>query len=189
MADSAEGLARIAAAFVRRGVNFVAIGGWAVQAQGFDLGYETEDIDFTPDLGQDNLERIVKALEDLEAQTMYRGLVLDILPDAQGLARTTVWTMTCPHGNFDLVFDPAGLDGYQQLLRTAHPVSINAGGQRITVLCADLADIIHSKQIANRDKDRGVLPLLRDQIDELHQQQRLQKDGRAQPEPGFGIDL
>ena len=131
MADSAEGLARIAAAFVRRGVNFVAIGGWAVQAQGFDLGYETEDIDFTPDLGQDNLERIVKALEDLEAQTMYRGLVLDILPDAQGLARTTVWTMTCPHGNFDLVFDPAGLDGYQQLLRTAHPVSINAGGQRI----------------------------------------------------------
>ena len=124
MADSAEGLARIAAAFVRRGVNFVAIGGWAVQAQGFDLGYETEDIDFTPDLGQDNLERIVEALEDLEAQTMYRGLVLDILPDALGLARTTVWTMTCPHGNFDLVFDPAGLDGYQQLLRTAHPVSI-----------------------------------------------------------------
>jgi len=61
--------------------------------------------------------------------------------------------------------------------------------QRITVLCADLADIIHSKQIANRDKDRGVLPLLRDQIDELHQQQRLQKDGRAQPEPGFDIDL
>ena len=100
MADSAEGLARIAAAFVRRGVNFVAIGGWAVQAQGFDLGYETEDIDFTPDLGQDNLERIADALEDLGAQTMYRGLVLDIVPDAQGLARTPVWTMTCPHGNF-----------------------------------------------------------------------------------------
>ena len=188
MADGAEGLARIAAAFVRRGVNFVAIGGWAVQVQGFDLGYETEDIDFTPDLGQDNLERIAETLKDLEAQTMYRGLVLDILPDARGLARTPVWTMTCPHGNFDLVFDPAGLDGYQQLLPTAHPVSINAGGQRITVLCADLADIVRSKETANRDKDRGVLPLLRAQIDE-HQRQQQQKDEPTRPDPGFGIDL
>lgn len=188
MAEHAEGLVRIAAAFVRRKVNFVAIGGWAVQAQGFDLGYETDDIDFTPDLGPDNLERIVEALEDLEAQTKYRGLVLDVLPDAQGLARTPVWTMTCPHGKFDLVFDPAGLDGYHQLLPTAHPVSVNADGQRITVLCADLADIVKSKQAANREKDLGVLPLLRTQIAEL-QQQQLPRDDISRPDTGFGIDL
>lgn len=166
----------------------MAIGGWAVQAQGFDLGYQTDDIGFTPDLGPDNLELIVQALKDLEAQTKYRGLVLDTLPDAQGLARTPVWTMTCSYGNFDLVFDPAGLDGYQQLLPTAHPVSINADGQRITVLCADLSDIVKSKQTANREKDLGVLPLLRAQIAEL-QQQQLQRDDPSRRDTGFGIDL
>lgn len=188
MSGPSEGLARIVAVFVRRKVNFVTIGGWAVQAQGFDLGYVTEDIDFTPDLSADNLDRIVLALEDLDAKATYRGLVLDMLPDALGLARTPVWNMTCPHGDFDLVFDPAGLDGYRDLLRSAHPVTINADGEPIRVLCADLADIVTSKETANRDKDRGVLPLLRAQIAEL-QQQQLPQDELSRPDPGFGIDL
>ncbi|MCY3961480.1 MAG: nucleotidyltransferase [bacterium] len=55
--DTADRLERIAATLADRGVNFVVIGGWAVEAQGYELGYKTEDIDFTPDLGPDNLDQ------------------------------------------------------------------------------------------------------------------------------------
>ena len=45
-------LDRIPAALVRRGVDFIAIGGWAVQAQRLDLGYATRDVDLTEGAAQ-----------------------------------------------------------------------------------------------------------------------------------------
>ena len=50
--DKSDRLERIASALAERGVKFVIIGGWAVEAQGYEMGYKTDDIDFTPDLGQ-----------------------------------------------------------------------------------------------------------------------------------------
>ena len=48
---SPEGLLRIAAALARRRVAFVVVGGWAVEAQGYDMGYKTTDIDFSVNFG------------------------------------------------------------------------------------------------------------------------------------------
>ena len=41
---SPEGLPRAAAALARRQVDFVVVGGWAAEAQGYDMGYKTTDI-------------------------------------------------------------------------------------------------------------------------------------------------
>lgn len=172
MTDITELLARIAAVFVRHEVNFVVIGGWAVQAQGFDLGYETEDIDFTPDLHKDNLERIAAALEEIGAKTIRKGPGMDAPPDAHELAAAPFWNMTCEHGDFDLVFHPAGLNDYRQLRHSAHPVAVDVDGQQIIVPCADLADIVISKGFARRDKDRRSLPRLRAQLDQLHRREQ-----------------
>ena len=49
--DKSDRLERIASALAERGVKFVIIGGWAVEAQGYEMGYKTDDIDFTPGPG------------------------------------------------------------------------------------------------------------------------------------------
>ena len=66
--DKSDRLERIASALAERGVKFVIIGGWAVEAQGYEMGYKTDDIDFTPDLGAENLDRLSAALYDLDAK-------------------------------------------------------------------------------------------------------------------------
>ena len=71
--DRADHLERIAAALVRRGVNLVVNGAWAAEAQGFDLGYKTTDIDFTPDFSTANLERLSDALNDLGVMIRAAG--------------------------------------------------------------------------------------------------------------------
>lgn len=183
MSNQIEGLARIAAAFVRHNVKFVAIGGWAVQAQGYDLGYETEDIDFTPDLAENNLARIVEALEDLGAKTINaEGEAVEFLPGAAVLGRARFWNLTCEHGDFDLVLQPSGLD-YRQLSHSAHTVPVEVDGAQIVVPCADLADIVISKGFSQREKDQRSLPRLQAQLNEIHGPRRR---GRA---PGFGRDL
>lgn len=98
--DSADRLERIAAALVRRRVNFVVIGGWAVEAQGFSLGYKTNDIDFTPDLGADNLERLSAALHDLGAEIRVGDQSLPFDHNGESLGKARVWNLTCDNGDF-----------------------------------------------------------------------------------------
>lgn len=187
--DNADRLERIAAALVRRKVNFVVIGGWAVEAQGFSLGYKTNDIDFTPDLGADNLERLSAALHDLGAEIRVGDQSLPFDHNGESLGKARVWNLTCDNGDFDLTFEPSGLDGYRELLLSSHLVSIDVDGEPITVQCADLADIIHSKRTADRAKDNQVLPLLEAQLDERN----LAEDAGLSPETSTaedtGIDL
>ena len=68
-AGNTDLLAHIVAAFVRRRVRFIAIGGWAAQSQGYDLGYETEDIDFALQRERGNLDLVSSALTELARRT------------------------------------------------------------------------------------------------------------------------
>lgn len=161
----ADRLERIAAALAERGVNFVVIGGWAVEAQGYELGYMTEDIDFTPDLGPDNLDRLSKALYDLDAKIRVDDQSLPFNHNGESPGRVRVWNLTCDNGDFDLTFQPSGLEGYRELIKSSHLVSVEVDGCRISFPCADLADIVHSKRTADRPKDNQVLPLLEAQLE------------------------
>ena len=164
--DALDDLQRIAAAFARRGVNFVVIGSWAAEAQGIDLGYKTTDIDFAPDSSTGNLSRLSHALKDLGAMIRADDGGLPFDHDADSLGRVAVWNLTCDHGNFDLTFRPTGIGGYRELLDSCNVVSLEVDGEWVSVPCADPADIWLSKNAADRPKDRQVLPLLYAQLDD-----------------------
>lgn len=146
----------IVAALQKHAVRFVVIGGVAAIAHGSPL--PTEDLDVTPDRSPDNLQSLVAALRDLDAKlrTESGGVAFPI--DPQMLAGAEMWTLTTRAGDLDLVFDPPGTRGYDDLRRGAVELDLGSGGP---VLVASLPDVIRSKEASNREKDRMQLPALR----------------------------
>jgi hypothetical protein len=150
--------AAIAAALNRHQVRYVVIGAFAAIAQQAPIP-ATRDIDLTPEASPENLARLSLALEELGARIRTEA-VPDGLPfghDAASLAAAEVWNLTCPDGEFDISFHPAGFaGGYAELAVNAHRLRVD----EVEVVVADLADVIRSKESAGRPKDLRVLPLL-----------------------------
>lgn len=149
----------ILAVLNRRGVNYVVIGAFAAIAQGAPID-ATYDIDVTPDRDPQNLHRLSLALNDLDARIRVNDLEegLPFAHDASSLKRMEMLNLTCAAGDFDIVFSPAGSPaGYADL--APHSVLITVGNQDVRV--ASLADVVHSKEQAGRDKDIRILPALR----------------------------
>lgn len=164
MTGQTDGLTRIVAALVHRQVNFVVVGAWAVHAQDYELGYVSEDLDLTPELGVDNLNRLSQALRDLEARIRVGEESFEFDHDGDSLSTSSVWNLTCDHGNFDIILEPTGTQGYRDLVISAQSISIEIDGVPTHILCADLADIVRSKEVTLRDKDKRSLPLLQAQL-------------------------
>jgi hypothetical protein len=139
-------------------VRFVLIGGLAAVVHGSP--FPTEDLDITPQASSANLARLSEALRSLEAkvrtQAVEGGLPFD--HDAESLAAAGVWNLTTPHGDLDISFVPNGTAGYDDLVKDARDTQIFG----VVVRVASLADVIRSKQAANRPKDQRVLPVLRE---------------------------
>jgi hypothetical protein len=76
-----------------------------------------------------------------------------------------VWTLVTKHGDLDLVMEPAGTDGYRDLVRDSDPLTV-ARRPDLVVEVASLADVIRSKEASGREKDRAALPLLRRTLEE-----------------------
>jgi hypothetical protein len=149
-------------------VDFVVVGGLAARLHGVPL--LTEDIDITPDSTGANLERLVAALDELEARLRTAaepdGVAFPLHPEF--LQAGTVWTLTTKHGDLDLVMNPAGTAGYPDLVRSAESLTV-ALRPALAVKVASLADVIRSKEAAGRVKDRAALPLLRRTLEELEE--------------------
>lgn len=148
----------IFAVLSRHGVRFVLIGGLAAIVNGSP--FPTEDVDVTPDRSESNLARLSTALDELEAR-VYSGDAPEGLPfahNAASLGAVGVWNLMTRLGRLDISFVPNGTDGFGDLNNDAMTVEI-AG---IEVRVASLADVIRSKQAANRPKDQRVLPTLRE---------------------------
>lgn len=96
--------------------------------------------------------------------------------DAGSLGRASMWNLTTRHGDLDISFVPSGTSGYEDLVRDASETSVF--GLRVAV--ASLADVIRSKQAANRPKDQRVLPTLREILASRHQAR--QPDAPSAPE-------
>lgn len=157
----------IIAALQKHGVRFVVIGGVAAIAHGSPL--PTEDVDVTPDRAPDNLEPLVAALNELDAKlrTEAGGVAFPI--DPRMLAGAEMWTLTTRSGDLDLVFDPPGTRGYDDLRRGAVALDLGSGAP---VLVAALPDVIRSKEASNREKDRTQLPALRRTLEILRRRER-----------------
>lgn len=140
----------------RHDVDYVVIGGLAALAHGSNL--PTEDVDITPDEAPSNLARLSEALTELKAEVGFGDEALPFAHDAESLAAAGVWNLRTAFGDLDISMVPNGTDGYADLVKDAVPTSILG----VIVPIASLADVIRSKQAANRPKDQRALPALRD---------------------------
>ena len=137
-------------------VRFIVIGGLAALLQGSP--YQTEDCDVTPESTLENLERLSAALHELDARVRAEGgTSLAFAHDGRSLGNAAVWNLVTRYGLLDISMCPAGTTGYGDLARDARTLDIDG----LSVAVASLADVIRSKQAANRDKDHRTLPLLR----------------------------
>ncbi len=142
----------------RHRVRYVIIGGFAAEIHGSP--YFTRDVDVTPDRNRENLERLAAALMELEAKLRVPDLdePLEVPLDERSFEQGTTWTYVTKHGNLDVALLPDGTHGYEDLRRGATRLRIT---DSLEVCVAALADVIRSKEAAGREKDRAVLPALR----------------------------
>lgn len=129
----------------------------------------------TPARSHENLERLALALRDLDAKlrsaSAPEGVTFPI--EAEMLVTADSWTLTTRAGDLDLMFSPAGTQGYDDLRSGARRERL-AG---VTVSVAALADVIRSKEAANREKDSMQLPILRRTLEQTREQGR-ERPGR-----------
>jgi hypothetical protein len=150
-------LPRLLAVLHRHRVQYVLIGGLAAVYHGSP--FPTEDADITPEAGADNLQRLSAALTALNARIRTESVPegLPFLHDATSLAAGAVWNLCTDAGDLDICLQPDGTQGFFDLARDADAAEIHGAVVRV----ASLADVIRSKQAANRPKDQRVLPTLR----------------------------
>jgi hypothetical protein len=154
-------------ALADRDVRFILIGGMAAVLHG-DVGV-TVDIDVVPERSDENLERLAEALSDLDARIRTErepeGLRFDCSAAFfRNLPADSIVNMTTQAGDLGLAFCPSGTEGFSDLRRDA--IGIEAA-DRLHVFVASLEDVIRSKQAADREKDRLVLPRLRRLLDRI----------------------
>jgi hypothetical protein len=151
---------RIVRALAGHDVAYVLIDALAARLQGFPR--LTADADITPNRSRDNLVRLAAALEELEARVYTEG-VPEGLPfdcSAETLDRADLWNLVTSAGRLDIAFVPAGTEGYEDLARGA--IRFEVFG--VDLLAASLADIVRSKEAADRPQDRHDVVVLREII-------------------------
>lgn len=153
-------LERLLAALDRHEVAYVLIGGMAAVTHGSP--FPTEDVDITPAVAPVNVARLSMVLHELGARIRVEGVPggLPFDHDASSLVAGQTWNLTTRCGDLDVSFVPSGTQGYADLARDATGIELFG----VTVRVASLADIIRSKQAANRPKDQRVLPTLREML-------------------------
>lgn len=154
---SDDHVAEICRVLLDQGVRFVVIGG--VAARLHDTGHATVDIDVCPATDEANLERLAKALRQLEARLRVEGepdgIAFD--PHPASLRQVTTMTLITVNGPLDLCFKPAGFaKGYESLTKDSVTIEVAA----VEVPVASLADVVTSKRAAGRPKDIVALPAL-----------------------------
>lgn len=133
---------------VRRGVEFVLVGGLAGIVHGST--YNTQDIDIVCARDAENLERLAEAL--LAVRATLRGAPADLpfTPDAATLAGGLNFTFATPFGPLDVLGESAGAPRYDEL-RAAGSDEIVSG---VRVRVASLDHLIAMKDAAGRTKDK-----------------------------------
>lgn len=147
----------ILAVLERHGVEYVLVGGFAARVHG--ASRPTRDVDVTPAMTPENLNRLAAALRELDARIRTEA-VPDGLPfgtSAEALAGQRMLNLQTAHGELDLTMRPAAFEGgYDELV----PQAVDRGVGNVQVRVAALGDVIRSKEAAGRRKDQEALPEL-----------------------------
>lgn len=164
--------AEILAVLDRHEVEYVLIGGLAAILYG--APHLTTDADIVPAVGRSNLDRLSAALTELGARIRVKGEPEGIPfgHDGESLGRVQIWNLVTTLGDLDITFTPNGTQGYDDLRRDRRWVLVGD----IQVPVASLADVIRSKEAADRERDRAILPVLR----EMLERERSRRSGRQE---------
>jgi hypothetical protein len=144
---------RILEALAQYAVDYVIVGGLAVQTHGHVR--TTVDIDIYPSPDRSNLVRLADALNALDAQILnpgHEGLKID----ATTLPRATLWQFVTRHGAIDVLFEAPGAPAYEELCSRA--LEIKLGGMKLAVAGRD--DLISMKRASARPVDLEDLAAL-----------------------------
>ena len=139
---------------LRHGVVFCVVGGVAAQLEGAPV--LTLDLDVLYDKSPDNLRRLLAALRELKAR--YRDPAgRHIEPDMAKLETMRMHLLATDLGALDVMGAVGAGLTYQDLV--GRTVTYELAEARVRVL--ELGAVIETKEYANREKDRAVLPVLR----------------------------
>jgi predicted nucleotidyltransferase len=146
------------------GVKFIVVGGVCGVLHGAPI--TTFDLDLVHSRSPENLERLLKVLEDLDA--IYREQPQRRLhPGLSHLASAGHQLLLTRAGPLDLLGTVREGCGYDELL--PHTVELLVADD-LTVRLLNLATLIALKEEAGRDKDKAVLPILRRTKEEKEKQ-------------------
>jgi hypothetical protein len=145
-------------------VRFLLIGGVAGRLWGSPSLTNDTDVCYASD--DANRERLAAALRALDAR--LRGVDDDVpfVLDAATLASAQTFTFSTSAGALDVLAEPAGTRGFDELMANAEQFDLGDG---LVVLVCSLDDLIRMKRAAGRPKDRielEVLAAVREERDE-----------------------
>lgn len=148
-------------ALARHDVEYVTIGGIAVQAYGGQR--LTQDLDVAIASSSSNRTRLAAALLDLDARILGPGGRRSrSVPTAQLLGSSDQWHLITDHGPLDLVTLPAHLGSFADLRARAHDVPLGD----LTIPIAHRDDLLRMKRAAGRPQDLADVRLLESLGDE-----------------------
>lgn len=143
------------AALARHDVNYVTVGGIAIQAHGGQR--LTQDLDIAIAASKDNLDRLALALTDLDARMLGPdGQRSKTTPSATLLGSSDQWHLVTDQGRLDVVTLPAHLGPFAEMRARAHETKLGD----LTVPIAHRDDLLRMKRAAGRPQDLADVELL-----------------------------
>lgn len=152
------------AALDRERVSYVVVGGFARVVNG--SGETTRGLDIVPSLREENLRRLARALEQLEAPV-----------NADQLASAEPVTASTRAGELRIVQTPWGTRGYDDLRRRAERENLGRG---LRPAVASVVDCVRMLEVSDREVDADRLVRLR---------RMMELERQLVPERGFDIDI
>ena len=144
----------------RHEADFIVIGGVCALLHGAPL--MTLDVDIVHSRSPENLARLLAALQELGAY--YRGQGnRRITPTLSYLASPGHQLLMTTAGSFDALGTVTGDRGYEELLPHTEEIWLEVD---LKVRILDLPTLIRLKEEVGRDKDKAVLPILRQTLAE-----------------------
>jgi hypothetical protein len=137
---------RILRALVEHEVDYLIVGGLAVQTPGHVR--TTVDIDIYPRPDATNLARLADALNALEARVLNPGSE-GMAIDSMMLPRANMWQFATRHGALDVLHDAPGAPRYEELRPRA--LELKLGDLDLAVVGRD--DLISMKRASARPVD------------------------------------
>ncbi len=154
-ADKPLDAERILRALDEHEVEYVLIGGLAVQTHGHVRTTNDADLIPAPDLG--NLRRLADALRDLDARVLNPGEE-ETEVDAKMLPRAAIWQFATRDGGIDVMHEVPGGRSYAEL--SEHALRVMLGDIEVPVVGLD--DLIQMKLARGRPVDLADVAALTD---------------------------